>query len=160
MKILVVDDMAVFREPIAASLRLAGYETICAADGEEALRFARAQHPDLILLDASMPKMDGLTVLRELRCDSEIAKTPVILLTAVSDKKHVVAAGALGVREYLLKSPFRLKDLLERIAKLEATAASTASVDFIAEHRDHHTDACSTSQRFLNFSPASNRSSR
>jgi two-component system chemotaxis response regulator CheY len=107
--ILVVDDMAVFREPIAASLRLAGYETLCAADGEDALRVARARRPDLILLDVSMPKMDGLTFLKHLRADPEVAGTRVILLTALSEKKHVLSAGALGVRDYLLKSRFRLQ---------------------------------------------------
>ena len=71
--ILVVDDMAVFREPIAASLRLAGHQTQCAADGEEALRMVRQRRPDLILLDVSMPKMDGITFLKRLRAEPAIA---------------------------------------------------------------------------------------
>lgn len=117
--VLVVDDMAAFREPIAASLRLAGYETICATDGEDALEWTRRRRPDLILLDVAMPKMDGLTFLRHLRAEAGIANTKVILLTAHSEKTHVMTAATLGVRDYLLKSQFRLKDLEERIKRLE-----------------------------------------
>jgi HD-like signal output (HDOD) protein/CheY-like chemotaxis protein len=122
-KILVVDDVAICREPIAASLRLAGYETFCAADGEDALRQTLAHHPDVILLDVSMPRLDGLAFLKLLRANPSIAGTRVILLTAVSEKKHVIAAASLGVKDYLLKSRFRLVDLLERIKKQEFSGA-------------------------------------
>jgi CheY-like chemotaxis protein/HD-like signal output (HDOD) protein len=134
--ILVVDDMAIFRDPIAASLRLAGYLTLVAADGEEALEVARAKRPDLVLLDIAMPRMDGLTFLRHLRADPNLKATRVILLTAISEKQYVLKAAALGVGEYLLKSRFRLKDLLDRIAKqlnaprpnpAEAPAAAAAA---------------------------------
>ncbi|HUB26236.1 MAG TPA: HDOD domain-containing protein [Tepidisphaeraceae bacterium] len=120
--VLIVDDMAVFREPIAASLSLAGYQALCAADGEEALAVARANHPDVIVLDVAMPKMDAMTFLKHLRADTSIAKTSVIILTALSDKKYVLAAGSFGVRDYLLKSRFRLKDLLTRIEKAYESA--------------------------------------
>ncbi|HEX8323813.1 MAG TPA: HDOD domain-containing protein [Tepidisphaeraceae bacterium] len=125
--ILVVDDMAIFRDPIAASLRLAGYQTITAADGEEALRITRSQRPDLVLLDASMPKMDGLTFLRHLRADPSVAATRVILLTALSESKYVLAAASFGVRDYLLKSRFRLADLMDRIEKMPPTAVAGAA---------------------------------
>ena len=64
--ILVVDDMAVFSEPIAASLRLSGYETQCAFNGEEALQIARTTRPDVIVLDIEMPTMDGITFLKRM----------------------------------------------------------------------------------------------
>jgi CheY-like chemotaxis protein len=107
--------MAVFREPIAASLRLEGYETLGAEDGKEALKLARARHPDLILCDLSMPGLDGLTFLKQLRADASIAHVPVILLTALAEKENLIAAASLGVRDYLLKSQFGLAELLERI---------------------------------------------
>src|SRR4051794_7700849 len=121
--ILVVDDMAIIRDPIAASLRLAGFRTLVASDGNEALTVTRAKRPDLILLDVAMPKMDGLVFLKHLRADPEIAKTPVILLTAVSDRKCVVTAAGMGVGEYLLKSRFRMADLLGRIQRQLDTRA-------------------------------------
>ena len=104
--ILVVDDMAIFREPIAATLRLAGHETACAADGAEALRAVALRVPDLILLDLAMPGMDGLTFLERLRAERPDVRVPVMLLTAVAEKPVVVRAAALGAREYLLKSRF------------------------------------------------------
>jgi CheY-like chemotaxis protein len=125
-RILVVDDMAVFREPIAASLRLGGFEASCAADGEEALRMTRADHPDLILLDVSMPNMDGMAFLKRLRGDPAIAGTRVILLTALSERSQILAAASLGVTDYLLKSRFRLADLMERISKPSAAPGAAA----------------------------------
>ena len=115
--ILVVDDMPIFRDPIAASLRLAGFGTVCAANGREALVAAKANRPDVILLDIAMPVMDGIACLRALRADAELAKTPVILLTAMSDKRYVVEAGKLGVQDYLLKSAFSMRELLTRVCK-------------------------------------------
>ncbi len=114
-KILVVDDMAVFREPIAASLRLEGYKTECAEDGREALDQARITKPDLILLDISMPKMDGLTCLATMRQDPHLMHIPVIMLTADSDKDHIIQAAKLGVKNYLLKSQFSTEELLDRV---------------------------------------------
>lgn len=116
-KILVVDDMSIFRDPIAASLRLAGFETVCATNGQEALAAIKTHRPAVVLLDVSMPVMDGLTCLRIMRADAEMAKTPVILFTALSDKKYVIEAGKLGVTDYMLKSSFSLKDLLARVIR-------------------------------------------
>jgi CheY-like chemotaxis protein len=117
MKVLVVDDMPIFRDPIAASLRLAGFETVCASNGQEALVAVKAHRPAVVLLDVSMPVMDGLTCLRAMRTDPDVARTPVILFTALSDKRYVLEAGKLGVQDYLLKSSFSLKELLSRVIK-------------------------------------------
>ena len=113
--ILVVDDMAVFREPIAASLVHQGYQAVCAANGREALDVMKKKSVDLILLDVAMPIMNGLDFLRALRHESKYKDLPVILLTAVSERDYIVQAGRLGVRDYLLKSRFSLKELSARI---------------------------------------------
>lgn len=120
--ILVVDDMAIVRDPIAASLQLGGYQTVCAANGIEALKAVQTQAPSLILLDMSMPVMDGLTFLRALRADHRYKNLPVILLTAISEKQHVLEAAKLGIQDYLLKSKFSLADLMVRVKKHLATA--------------------------------------
>ena len=115
--VLVVDDMPIFRDPIAASLRLAGYETLCAADGAAALASARVRRPDVVLLDLSMPVMDGFAFLDELRNHPRLANVPVILLTAASDRKFIIEAARYGVKDYLLKSRFSLVELLARVRK-------------------------------------------
>ena len=124
--IMVVDDMAIFREPIAASLRLAGYQTASAANGAEALTALYRQRPDLILLDVAMPVMDGMRFLQIVRNDPQVAHLPVILLSAMADKGHILQAARLGAKEYLLKSRFTVKDLLARIRK-HLPAGSNAS---------------------------------
>jgi CheY-like chemotaxis protein/HD-like signal output (HDOD) protein len=115
--VMVVDDMAMIREPIAACLKAAGFEVVCAGDGVAALAATSARVPDLILLDLAMPGMDGIKVLEALRASPRTVATPVILLTASSDKDHVVKAAKLGVRDYLLKSRFSLPDLMQRVNK-------------------------------------------
>jgi CheY-like chemotaxis protein/HD-like signal output (HDOD) protein len=114
-RILVIDDAAILREPLAASLRHAGYETHCAADGSEALKLLPTVKPNLILLDMTMPGMDGLAFLRQVRSEKAYAQVPVILLTAVSDKAHVLEAAKLKVQGYILKSSFSMKQLLETV---------------------------------------------
>jgi len=113
--ILVVDDMAVFREPIAAALRQKGYQTICAGNGKEAMGTARQKRPDLILLDVAMPEMDGLTFMEAMQEDPHLQGVPVVLLTAIAERDSVVEAIKLGAREYLLKSQFSLDEMVDRI---------------------------------------------
>ena len=113
--ILVVDDMAVFREPIAAALRQNGYQTMCAGNGKEALGAARQKRPDLILLDVAMPEMDGLSFLKAMQADPHLQGIPVVLLTAIGERESVVTALKLGAKEYLLKSQFSLKEMMDRI---------------------------------------------
>ncbi len=126
-RILIVDDMAVFREPIAAALRAKGYETACAENGRQALGMVKSRAPDLILLDVAMPVMNGLEYLKAVRDDVSIPRPPIILLTAVAEKDYVVQAAQLGVREYMLKASFSLEDLLDRIARCLEEARSSAA---------------------------------
>ncbi|MAE62248.1 MAG: hypothetical protein CMJ49_12945 [Planctomycetaceae bacterium] len=116
-KILIIDDMAVFREPIAVSLRAQGYQVACAENGRQALDVVQEEHPDLILLDMAMPVTDGLAFLEAGKRLPGINQIPVILLTAVSEKDYIIKAGQYGVRDYLLKSQFALTELYARIEK-------------------------------------------
>ena len=115
--VLVVDDEAVIREPMAAALKLAGYRTATAADGKAALVMAVRDTPGLIILDVSMPVMDGMTCLAALRSYAPTASIPVILLTATADKPRIAEAARLRVRDYLLKSAFTLPELLKRVTQ-------------------------------------------
>jgi CheY-like chemotaxis protein len=83
--VMVVDDTAVIREAVARLLRREGFETICAANGKEALDKLKLNQPDLVLLDIMMPEMDGLHCLQELRSDPRWETLPVIMMTALCD---------------------------------------------------------------------------
>jgi class 3 adenylate cyclase len=102
-RILVADDNPMNVDILQACLAFHGYEIVTAADGEEALARARAEQPDLILLDVMMPGLDGLEVCRRLKGDPSLPFTPIILVTARTDSKDVVAGLEAGGDEYLAK---------------------------------------------------------
>ncbi len=125
--ILVVDDSEANRDIIVTRLRAHGYQTSEAADGEQGLAAVEQNAPDLILLDVTMPKLDGIEVCRRLKGDAARPFTPIILLTAKADTKDVVAGLDAGADEYLTKpvdqaalvarvrSVLRLKALHDRV---------------------------------------------
>jgi adenylate cyclase len=115
--ILVVDDNEANRDILARRLEANGYALAFAADGEEALERARSQLPDLILLDVMMPKLDGLEVCRRLKADKSLPFMPIILVTARSDTKDVVAGLDGGGDEYLTK-PVDQAALLARVRSI------------------------------------------
>ena len=115
--ILVVDDTPSAREPLARLLRLAGYETACAADGGEAMVQMERHTPDLVLLDLMMPRVDGLSFLRQMRKDPRFDQVPVILVTAADSAEPLAIARRLGIQDCLLKAAFTVPELLERISR-------------------------------------------
>jgi adenylate cyclase len=116
-RILIVDDNAANVDILRARLAAHGYELVTAADGEEALAAAREHLPDLILLDVMMPKLDGVEVCRRLRADASMPFIPIILVTARSDPKDVVAALEAGGDEYLTK-PVDHASLVARVKSM------------------------------------------
>lgn len=114
---MVVDDTAVIREAVARLLRREGFETICAANGKEALDKLKQARPDLVLLDIMMPEMDGLRCLQELRRDPRWETLPVIMMTALCDDESHARASALGVQDYIVKARFSVSQMLDRVKK-------------------------------------------
>jgi two-component system response regulator MprA len=115
VRILVVDDEPQLRRALERALKLEGYDVALAADGEQALAALADEHPDAIVLDVLMPKLDGLEVCRRMRAAGD--HTPVLVLTArdaVSDRVDGLDAGA---DDYLVK-PFALEELLARLRAL------------------------------------------
>jgi adenylate cyclase len=102
-RILIADDNPTNVRLLRTRLAADGYEVAAAADGEQALAAAHAQRPDLILLDVMMPKVDGLTVCRQLKADPTFPFTPIIIVTAMTDARDVVAGLEAGADEYLTK---------------------------------------------------------
>ncbi len=113
-KILVVEDELTLLETLAYNLRHQGYEVDTASDGNTALKIARDNHPDLILLDIMLPGIDGFEVCRVLRQEMN---TPVLMLTARDDEIDRVVGLEVGADDYLTK-PFSMRELLARVKAL------------------------------------------
>jgi len=117
-RLLLVEDDRFLRRACEASLRQRGYDVLTAADGEEGLRLARAETPDLVLLDLLLPKLSGLEVLRSLRSDAATRELPVLILSNSSREQDVSEITRLGVAGYLVKADLSLKALGDRVARI------------------------------------------
>jgi DNA-binding response OmpR family regulator len=109
--ILVVEDEQAIAEAVRARLMAEGYRVVVAADGPEGIRAARAERPDLVVLDLMLPGMDGLEVCKEIQRDEWV---PVLMLTARTEEADKAAGFAVGADDYLTK-PFSLRELAMRI---------------------------------------------
>ena len=118
-KILVVDDEPEAVELVEFNLKKAGYAVTTAEDGAEALKKARTQSPDLIVLDVMLPEMDGFEICKALRLDSATRRMPILMLTAKAGEIDRVLGLELGADDYLTK-PYSPRELLLRIKKILA----------------------------------------
>jgi two-component system phosphate regulon response regulator PhoB len=118
-KILVVDDEPEAVELVEFNLKQSGYAVTTAVDGAEALRKARSQSPDLIVLDVMLPEMDGFEICKTLRLEPATARVPILMLTAKAAEIDRVLGLELGADDYLTK-PFSPRELLLRIKKILA----------------------------------------
>ncbi len=109
--ILLVEDEAVFADTLRYNLEREGYSVLVASDGVQALELARQHQPVLLILDVMLPRLDGFSVCRILRAESEV---PIIMLTARQDEVDRIAGLELGADDYVVK-PFSLGELLARI---------------------------------------------
>jgi len=150
-RILVADDNPDNRAIFEARLAAHGHAILTAGDGEEALRLATSERPDLVLLDVTMPGLDGIEVCRRLKADPSLPFMPVIMITARTNSRDVVAGLEAGADEYLtkpvdqaalvarVKSMLRIKALHDRVqdqaAQLEAQASQLAAWNRELEHR-------------------------
>ena len=117
-RILVVEDDRFLRKAAEAALRRNGFSVLVAADGEEGLRVARAEIPDLVLLDLIMPGLQGFEVLKLLKAEAATSAIPVVVISNLgqdSDVKNALDAGAI---DYLVKANLALDDLVKRVRTL------------------------------------------
>jgi len=131
IKILSVDDSRTIRLIVGRSLR--PYDCILceAANGEEGLAVAVREKPDIILLDVTMPVMDGVTMLTKLKEDPELKAIPVIMLTAESGRDNVIHIARLGVRDYLVK-PFKEDQLIDKVGRVVALKKKETAAPVVA----------------------------
>jgi two-component system phosphate regulon response regulator PhoB len=143
--VLVVDDEEDLLELVRYNLTREGYHVTCVATGEEALKAARKQPPDLIVLDLMLPAVDGLEVCRRLKSESKTRDIPIIMLTAKSEESDMVAGLERGADDYIAK-PFsprvlsaRVKALLRRREnQTRAELETTIDVHELSIHPGRH----------------------
>jgi DNA-binding response OmpR family regulator len=119
LTVLVIDDDPVILELLRVNFEIEGFDVICASDGEEGLRRAQVDRPDVVISDIMMPKRDGLQLLTDLKADPGTHDLPVILLSAKAQRAEVQQGLDLGADDYITK-PF---DPLELIDRLNAVVA-------------------------------------
>lgn len=130
-RLLVVEDDATVRETLALNLKAEGHEVFQAEDGEAALRLGRELKPDLIVLDVMLPGLDGLTVCRILRRESDV---PIILLTARGTETDKIVGLETGADDYIVK-PFSLGEFLARVraALRRGASAKVAALELSSQ---------------------------
>jgi two-component system phosphate regulon response regulator PhoB len=142
-RILVIEDEPDIRQVLDYNLRLAGHDVIAAARGQDGLRLAREQHPDLVLLDLMLPDIPGTDVCRAIKDDLTLRGTPVIMVTAKGEEIDRVVGFELGADDYVTK-PFSVRELVLRIRatlrRNEGKPLESSVVDFgtLRIDRDAH----------------------
>ena len=114
-KILITDDQRELVEVMKMRFEKEGYEITTAYDGEECLKKVKEDPPGLIIMDVTMPKMDGYTAVRGIKADAKIRHIPIIVVTGKEQMEDIFRME--GVKEYVVK-PFEFEDLLEKVKKI------------------------------------------
>ena len=127
-RILIVDDDELLRSLLQYRLSADGHDVLALEDGSRVLSTIEECRPDLIVLDAMMPVMDGFEILRRLKSGTRPDATPVIMLTALKREADIVGALELGAADYLAK-PFIPEELSQRIRRVLATNRNTEIAD-------------------------------
>jgi DNA-binding response OmpR family regulator len=117
-KIVLVEDDSFLAGMYVSKLNMENFEVKLAENGEDGLKTATDEMPDLILLDILLPRMDGFEVLKKLKKNPETAGIPVILLTNLGQKKDVDRGLALGAEDYLIKAHFMPNEVIAKIKKI------------------------------------------
>lgn len=118
-KILIVDDEPNIVMSLEYTFKKSGYEVFIARDGKEALDIAKANFPDLVILDIMMPMVDGYATLEQIKKDDNLKHTKVVFLSAKNKESDIGKGMSLGADAYLTK-PFSIKKIVERVAELLA----------------------------------------
>lgn len=116
-KVAVIDEDEIMSKSLVGELEDAGFETVVAFDGEQGLRLALSEEPDIILLDISMPKMDGMTMLTKLRESGEFGKQVLVILLTNLNADDQIMSGVVKNEPsyYLVKSSYTVADIVAKI---------------------------------------------
>jgi two-component system phosphate regulon response regulator PhoB len=122
-KVLIVEDEKDIRDVLAFNLRGSGHEIRAAASAAEALRMARTDLPDVVVLDVMLPDASGFDVCRQLKRDPKTARIPIVMLTARAEEVDRIVGFELGADDYVVK-PFSMRELLLRLAAVVRRGAA------------------------------------
>lgn len=114
-KILIIEDEPAQATTIDIAMKKAGFETVIARDGLEGLNMATSNVPDLILLDLVLPKIDGVSVLKQLRANDATSKIPIVILTNLASGETVREVIEAGGTDYLVKTDYTLEQLVHKV---------------------------------------------
>lgn len=123
-RILVVDDEPLYQHLVTVNLEKEGYEVITANNGEDALEMVSVRHPDLIIMDVMMPKLDGLTACERIH---QFSNVPIIMLTAKGEEQDRVRGLNVGADDYVVK-PFSATELVARVRAVLRRAQSSEEI--------------------------------
>jgi two-component system phosphate regulon response regulator PhoB len=132
-RILLIEDERGLTEALSWTFQREGYEILIARDGQEGLRRAQTQLPDLIILDIMLPGLNGLEVCRELRAGERTRDIPIIILSAKAEETDQVVGFSLGADDYVTK-PFSPKVLLQRVKALQRRHSAASEPGEIIEY--------------------------
>lgn len=132
-RVLIIEDERALTDVLTYNLQREGYEVVVAHDGQEGLRKAQMQIPDVVILDLMLPKVDGLEVCRELRAGERTRSVPILMLTAKAEETDQVVGFSMGADDYVTK-PFSVKVLLQRLKALQRRVEQTAEAGEVIEH--------------------------
>ena len=156
-KILVIEEDRSLADQLDYNLTSSGYEVFCAYDGQNGLNLSRSENPDLIILDAVLPVVDGLEVCRELRALASTRETPIMMLTTKSLETDQLIGFSLGADDYVEK-PFSVRVLMERVKSLlrrrdrNAGGADAITIGRVGVDRIKH--QASVDQKPLDLTPS------
>lgn len=116
--ILVAEDDKFLANAYRVKLTGAGHEVTLASDGEETLKQLKKNKPDLLILDIIMPKIDGFSVLEQIKNDSTLKSIPVIIASNLGQAEDITKAKELGATDYIIKADLTLEDLVQHINRI------------------------------------------
>lgn len=114
-KVLIIEDEPAQATTIDLAMKRAGFDTLVAHDGAEGLEKAKESVPDLILLDLVLPKIDGISVLKQLRINEATSKIPILVLTNLASGETVKEVIEAGGTDYLVKTDYTLEQLIHKV---------------------------------------------
>ncbi|MCK5510121.1 response regulator [Candidatus Parcubacteria bacterium] len=115
IKILLAEDDKFISKAYQDGLGRAGFEVIAAYDGNEALNKIKSKKPNIILLDLIMPEKNGFEVLEEIKTDNDLKNIPIIILSNLGQASDIQKGRDLGANDYLIKSNFSIKEVIEKM---------------------------------------------